>query len=143
MKAVLSQERIKARLVLVSTDVPPEEISAYFGITPTRMWVVGQPYVPKATKLHDDYGWVLICENATEIYAVRVVEQLLSMVPQDKLIGIESHFHGRVSVELSLVIHMSAGRVPSISLSSEQIALLAATKACFDVDIYVLDRAEG
>ncbi len=138
MNSIANANSIKARLVITSVEVLPDAISEYLGISPTKTWLQGETVTPRATNIHKEHGWVLSVDGERgEVFAVKLIDRLLSQVPADRLAELCKQHPGSIQVELSVIVYISPSEtIPSIALSSAQLQLLAACAGTFDVDMY-------
>jgi hypothetical protein len=128
---------IKVRLVISSKDVIPAVITGFLGVTPSQTWLRGETVTPGAKIVHQEHGWVLSVQSASEIYAECLVDQLIDLVPAGRLREFHVAYASTSEIELAVVAAFSVTKTaPSISLTSSQVAFLYSCGGSFDVDLY-------
>jgi len=130
--------QIKVRLVISSADVTPETISEALQLTPNKIWLKGEVVHPKATNVHTENGWVLGVESSDgELSAEKMIDKLIAIIPERRLVILHDRYKDRLSVELSIIVQLSvSGATPSVSLSQDQVTFLARCGGSLDVDMY-------
>jgi hypothetical protein len=137
MEGNATRGSLKVRLVVTSDNLIPKTISDFLGVSPTKTWQRGDPVVQKATKIHKENGWVLSLEFGTsELIVEPIIDRLIAQLPQGRLAALCRQYQGSISVELSIIAHVSADFLPSISISPAQVTFLAGCNGEVDVDLY-------
>ena len=130
---------IKARLVISSGSVKPDEISAIVGVLPTKTWLQGQPVSRAAKNRYEENGWLLVETNRdNEASPIsHAIDRLLSRIPVKNLRMLRDTWGNAISIELSLVVHFQILEgSPSIELTESHIDYLYNCGGTFDLDLY-------
>lgn len=126
-----------ARLVITDSR-PIKDVSAnLLDINLTKSWSCGDRKTPKSQSIHSDYGIVLeLYRDIGSGDAMDFVETALTRLGQNigALRSIRSAYPGS-EWQLSLYAEINPEFVPSISLRSSDIALLASLEISFDLDL--------
>jgi hypothetical protein len=145
---VAARTRSNARLVVLSVERTPDEISARLGLTPDRWWLAGEfESHPRDPRFHPSRpkpfnGWELesrLPEDASpDAHLVDLLDRIGDAA--DKLADLIAD-PGIHSVRLWLG-HFSDNENPGFSLSAELMHRLARLGTGLEVDVYVSPELE-
>jgi len=127
----MKSSNLKLRLVLTSTTLSPQEISARAKIAPSKIWKTGDVVHPRATNRHKENGCVVeVVDNALSAAAKQLIDRLKKQ--SATLVDLKD-----IDIELSCIVNVQ-GSVPELHLDPEVVAFAASIKASLDFDVYVL-----
>ena len=132
----MKTSNVKLRLVLTSTALSPQEISARAKITPSKIWKSGDVVHPRATNRHKENGCVVEVEDtALSAAANQLIDRLEGQAAT--LANLAD-----IDLELSCIVNVR-GSVPELHLDPAVVAFAASIKAALDFDVYVLSSDDG
>lgn len=134
------QNEINVRLAIYRFDCHPDEITQILGLTPTDIWIAGQPVRRPPSgraKLHEENAWLLKSplDGSSEIE--EQVDALTDVIaPQaDRFRDLPDN----VCIELSCSVY-GHEYMPAIHFTANQVRFLASLGAEIDVDVYDLTK---
>ena len=140
---VLPRTRSSARLVVLSNDVPPTEISARLGLEPDRWWLAGElgthPQDPRWRQSRPQRfnGWALESKLAEEAAAEVHLGDLLDRIGDaaDEVASLTTD--PRIHSVLVRLGHHTDNENPGFSLNPGLVERLVRLGAGLEIDVYV------
>jgi len=129
------KNEFKLRLNIYGYQCPADEITGIIGINPSKVWLEGEPVIPRALNTHKENGWRIcsplgvnqeLIEHWNELEkGMKIIASKRNLLPPE------------VEIELSCVI-FAYEYIPSIYFERRQIVLLDKLEAEIDIDLYSL-----
>lgn len=123
---------MRAYLMIWGATCDPDEITQRVGTLPSTTWRVGDVRHGKTGRLHEDAGWRIdaaTVEATADGYVDLLLNQVWNAAAYLKTLG------SSCELQINMVVHCR-DTAPPISISSSNIARLAAIGAGVDIDIY-------
>ena len=122
-------------------DITHDELTALFGVNPSRIHVVGTPMNPRSPRLAKSNAWMLYAPDLQASFEAQM-DSLLDILEQRiaQLKPVCSKYYCEFS--LAIFIYNNEESMPSVHLSSRYHALARELNFEFDLDLYCLVNAE-
>ncbi len=125
---------IRASLILVNYSCSHDDVTAAFGVEPSRTWNVGD-LLPSGRRPHKTKGWrfwsSLPLTATMKEHAIHLLDQLKP--DSAKLAALDPEV-----AELSFAVESWNGARPPLGLDRKLMAKLVEMKLDLDIDLYVL-----
>lgn len=124
---------IMAEFVITGINVTPDKITTAMGITPTKIWKIGDS-VQNTALLRKHNGWCISTGYRQDFDLEKYVKQLLEMLlPKSETITTFCR-ENELNCELSCAAYV-IDETPSINFSKEVVLDLAKLNVSIDIDI--------
>ena len=124
---------VRASLILVNYSCSHDDVTAAFGVEPSRTWNVGDP-LPSGRRPHKSKGWRLWSNLPLTATMKEHAIHLLGQLKPDsaKLTALDPEV-----AQLSFAVESWNGARPPLGLEHELMARLVEMKLDLDIDLYV------
>ncbi|MEA5470216.1 DUF4279 domain-containing protein [Spirulina sp. 06S082] len=124
---------------VLNFDCDPDEITAFVGVTPSKVWKKGDLIYPNASVSHKQNGWTIKSELDNSIELSKHIEVVLNKIEDNWQSFVKICCKYYAELECTIYIYDEDNR-PTISFDKKLVKKLAQLNAEIDVDLYILSE---